>query len=109
MELTETLLHWVNDGLMVIFFLMVGLEIKREILVGHLSKPGMRHYPPSPHWAEWWSRINLCSVQSRSFRSLSGWGIPMATDIAFAIGVLSLLGSAVPITLKIFLTVGNRG
>ncbi len=97
--------HWVNDGLMVLFFFLVGLEIKRELLVGELSNPrkaslavfaalGGMAVP-----ALLYSLFNLISPGTRG-----GWGVPMATDIAFAIGVLSLLGKRVPVALKVFLT-----
>lgn len=96
--------HWINDGLMAVFFFVVGLELKREIISGALSKPrdamlpliaaaGGMLFPALIYWL-----INPAGESS------NGWGIPMATDIAFALGVLYLLGDRVPPAVKIFLT-----
>lgn len=104
--ISKTLHHWINDGLMSMFFFVVGLELKREIVAGELSNPknailpfvaglGGMLMPALIYWG-----INV----GAGTESLNGWGIPMATDIAFALGVLYLLGDRVPLSLKIFLT-----
>lgn len=101
--LTETLHHWINDGLMAVFFFVVGLEIKREILVGELASVRQAALPL-------FAALGGMVVPALVFVALTagtvdihGWGVPMATDIAFALGIAALLGSRVPTSLKIFL------
>jgi len=99
-----SLQHWVNDALMAVFFFVVGLEIKRELVVGHLSSlqrailPGMAAVGGMVVPAALYAWLNAGG------EGAAGWGVPMATDIAFALGVLALFGSRVPVGLKVFLT-----
>ncbi len=98
--------HWVNDALMVVFFFVVGLEIKREMISGELSSPKKAALPMFAALggmvvpALFYVFFNISGAEGTA---LNGWGIPMATDIAFAVGVIALLGKRVPFSLKIFL------
>ncbi len=102
--ISKSLLFWVNDGLMAIFFFVVGLEIKREILAGELSVIKQASLPVVA--AIGGMIVPACIFISLNYGKpgIEGWGIPMATDIAFSLGILSLLGKRVPLNLKVFLT-----
>ncbi len=105
LEIAKPLLLWINDGLMALFFFLVGLELKREFIDGNLSKPGQITLPaigaiggmvvPAMCYA---------ALNYKDPEAINGWAIPTATDIAFALGILSIIGSKVPLQLKVFLT-----
>ena len=101
--ISKHLLHWINDGLMAIFFLMVGLEIKHEILSGELSSPKKAALPIAAAIGGMIIPAILYISLNAGTPTAGGWGVPMATDIAFAMGVIILLGKRVPTTLKVFL------
>jgi len=96
--------HWINDGLMAIFFFVVGLELKREIVGGELSNPRKAILPIAAALGGMVAPAVIYILLNPGADVSRGWGIPMATDIAFALGVLHLLGNKVPLSLKVFLT-----
>ncbi|WP_395062432.1 Na+/H+ antiporter NhaA [Flavobacterium sp.] len=96
--------HWINDGLMAIFFLLIGLELEREVYIGELSKIRDAILPISGALGGMLIPALFYFAFNFGTKTQHGIGIPMATDIAFAIGILSLLGNKVPVSLKVFLT-----
>ena len=103
-HLPHTLLHWINDGLMAVFFFLVGMEIKREITKGELSSFSQAILPLVAAIGGMVLPALIFFFINKGTAYTNGWGIPMATDIAFSLGIAALLGSRVPIGLKIFLT-----
>ncbi|MCX7120839.1 MAG: Na+/H+ antiporter NhaA [Gammaproteobacteria bacterium] len=104
-KLEKPILHWINDGFMTLFFLLVGLEIKREILEGELNSPAKAMLPLIA--AVGGMLIPIAIYLSLNYHdpiAIRGWAIPTATDTAFSLGILTLLGNRIPVSLKIFLT-----
>jgi NhaA family Na+:H+ antiporter len=104
LSLSESLVHWVNDGLMVIFFFVVGLEIKREVLVGELASFRRAALPLIAAVGGMLLPAAIYTLFNFGRVGQSGWGIPMATDIAFVLAILTVFGSRVPLSLKVFFT-----
>ncbi|HIE45158.1 MAG TPA: Na+/H+ antiporter NhaA [Flavobacteriaceae bacterium] len=103
-ELKKPLILWINDGLMAIFFFLIGLELKRELLIGEINTLKKAAFPFVGALGGVVIPIILYLFLNQNPETTKGWGIPMATDIAFALAVLSTLGKRVPLSLKIFLT-----
>ena len=103
-ELIKPLILWINDGLMAIFFFLIGLEIKRELLIGELNSVKKASFPLFAAIGGMVLPVLLFLVLNKNPESESAWGIPMATDIAFSLAILTLLGKRVPLGLKVFLT-----
>ncbi len=103
LQLRYSVLLWINDGFMAIFFLMVGLEIKRELVDGELSSPKKAALPILAAVGGVLVPASIYAILNAGTTTAAGWGIPMATDIAFAIAIITMLGKNVPVSLKIFL------
>ncbi|TAN19464.1 MAG: Na+/H+ antiporter NhaA [Chitinophagaceae bacterium] len=104
MHLPQSLLYWINDGLMTVFFFLVGMEIKRELIIGELASVQKSMLPVLAALGGMIFPAVIFFIFNGNTPFHHGWGIPMATDIAFSLGIISLLGNRVPVQLKIFLT-----
>ncbi|HEA31478.1 MAG TPA: Na+/H+ antiporter NhaA [Leeuwenhoekiella sp.] len=103
-ELYKPLLLWINDGFMTIFFFLIGLEIKREVLIGELNTLKKIAFPLFGAVGGMLVPVALFIILNQNEATFKGWGIPMATDIAFSLAILNALGKRIPLSLKIFLT-----
>src|SRR5690606_35461587 len=103
-EIKKPLILWINDGLMAIFFFLIGLEIKREFLIGELNSTKKVMFPLVGAVGGMAVPILFYLLLNQNPETVKGWGISMATDIAFSLAVLNVLGKRVPISLKLFLT-----
>lgn len=102
-ELHHSLKHWINDGLMVVFFFVIGLEVKREIVLGELRDFGSATLPIAGAMGGMLLPAGLYLLLQSASPGQRGWGIPMATDIAFVVGCMAVLGSRIPATLRVML------
>ncbi|QNK77389.1 Na+/H+ antiporter NhaA [Winogradskyella sp. PAMC22761] len=103
-EFKKPLILWINDGLMAIFFFLIGLEIKRELVIGELNSPKKIAFPLVGAIGGMLVPVLFFLVINQNPETAKGWGIPMATDIAFSLAILNVLGNRVPLSLKVFLT-----
>ncbi len=103
-QLSKPIILWINDGLMAVFFFVVGLEIKREVLAGDLASPRRAALPLAAALGGMFVPALFYVFANIGQESIGGWGVPMATDIAFTLGVLALLGTRAPLPLKVFVT-----
>ena len=103
-ELYKPLILWINDGLMAVFFFLIGLEIKREFLIGELNTTKKLAFPLFGAVGGMLFPVLFFVILNEDPETAHGWGVPMATDIAFSLAVLNTLGSRVPLSLKVFLT-----
>lgn len=103
-EFKKPLILWINDGLMAIFFFLIGLEIKRELVIGELNSTRKIMFPLVGALGGMVVPVVFFLVLNQNPETVKGWGIPMATDIAFSLAILNVLGNRVPLSLKIFLT-----
>ncbi len=102
-QISKELLHWINDGLMAMFFFALGLEIKREMLVGELASSRKSFLPISAAIGGMLFPALIFFIFNHGTPAIKGWGIPMATDVAFALGAIAVLGRRLPSSLKVFL------
>jgi len=103
-ELNKPLILWINDGLMAVFFFLIGLEIKREFLIGELKSAKKLAFPLVGAFGGMLVPVLFFLILNQNPETMKGWGIPMATDIAFSLAILKMLGNRVPLSLKLFLT-----
>lgn len=103
-ELKKPLILWINDGLMAIFFFLIGLEIKRELIIGELNSFKKASFPLFAAIGGMIFPLTFFFLFNKNPETIDGWGIPMATDIAFSLAILRLLGNRIPLSIKIFLT-----
>jgi len=103
-RISKSLVHWIDDALMTLFFFTVGLEIKREMLVGELASVKKALLPVSAAIGGMLFPAAIYAALNHNTPAASGWGIPMATDIAFSLAVLAVLRTRIPLGLKVFLS-----